>query len=606
MPALKLLAMGRHLLCMIASLTLPLQAGSLELSYRVDLTRLDADSFFVMLQVRGIQTDSAVFQFPTTAPGTYSVLDPGRFVGGFRALDGQGRELPTRRTTTNQYVIHHARSLKKVTYQVDDTFGAETDSNPVHPMSGTNLERDNAVVNGQMVFGYFKGHQSNPIDVAFQIPDGWTTATALENRHGLYHADHYDHLADSPFMFGKLSQANLKVGGARIDVFCYSENQLISAKGLVSPLNGMLKAANTFLDGLPVRRYTFLFHFRQNTGPIYGAWEHNYSSFYVIPEGDYETVVPIVTSISAHEFFHVVTPLNLHSDVIEKFDFENPKASRHLWLYEGTTEWASDIMQVRAGLMSDRQYMEMISQKLRRAGTYDPRVSLVDLSLGSYDTQESQYQNIYEKGALVSVLLDMRLLELSRGQKGLRDVIRELSRLYGPKRAFPEEKFFDIFVDMTYPEIRDFFRDYVQGTEPLPIQTYLSKAGYDYIESEATGQFLTSLGRYDFGFTDGELSVKNVDPQDTIIQRLGLRDGDILLKLVFNDRQIDLLNPSISSTISAMQRGDRFGWVVRRDGVEITLFGFVGGEPIVDRHVIRPKASVTDEQKQFRKWWLNP
>lgn len=581
-----------------------LQASSLELNYEVDLTRTEADSFFVALHVKGIRSDSAVFQFPATAPGTYSVLDPGRFVGGFKAFDRQGRELPVRRASTNHYVIAQAQTLNRVTYEVDDTFGVPLDTNPVHPMSGTNLERDNAVVNGQMIFGYFRGHQSNAVRVQYVLPAGWTTATALAESGGTYRADSYDHLVDSPFMFGRLTHEPLRIGQSNIDVYCYSENGFISSSGLVVPLRRMLEAADAFLQGLPVRRYVFLFHFRQEVGPIYGAWEHNYSSFYVIPEAGYETVVPIVTSIGAHEFFHVVTPLNLHSDVIAQFNFEHPVASRHLWLYEGTTEWASDIMQVRHGLMSVSQYLEQISGKMRRADLYDPALSLVDLSLGSYDVHESQYQNIYEKGALVSMLLDMRLLELSQGRVGLVDLVRRLSRQYGPKKAFPETRFFDVVVEMTYPEIREFIDRYIAGSDSLPMAEYLRKAGYEYWPKMETGQYYVSLGRYDFGFENGDLHVKNVDPGDTVIQRLGLKDGDVLLKLVYEDRQIDLLNPSIASTINGMKPGEAFGWVVRRDGVEMTLEGYVGGEPIVDRHVIRPLPDPSREQVQFRQWWL--
>jgi hypothetical protein len=63
-----------------------------------------------------------------------------------------------------------------------------------------------------------------------------------------------------------------------------------------------------------------------------------------------------VTDIAAHEFFHVVTPLNIHSEIIEHFNFVmTPVPSRHLWLYEGTTEWAAHAMQLRAGLEDERR-----------------------------------------------------------------------------------------------------------------------------------------------------------------------------------------------------------------------------------------------------------
>ena len=83
-------------------------------------------------------------------------------------------------------------------------------------------------------------------------------------------------------------------------------------------MNGMLQAAGRFLGKLPVDRYTFLYHFEDKGA---GAWEHSFSSEYVLPESPYtDSVGRQVTDIAAHEFFHVVTPLNIHSEIIEHFN----------------------------------------------------------------------------------------------------------------------------------------------------------------------------------------------------------------------------------------------------------------------------------------------
>ncbi|MCC3214777.1 hypothetical protein LIV57_05805 [Chryseobacterium sp. X308] len=40
---------------------------------------------------------------------------------------------------------------------------------------------------------------------------------------------------------------------------------------------------------------------------------------------------------------------------------------------------------------------------------------------------------------------------------------------------------------MTYPEIRTFFRDYIEGTHHLiPLKEYLGKAGFNYDETTGT------------------------------------------------------------------------------------------------------------------------
>src|SRR5262249_17898330 len=163
--------------------------------------------------------------------------------------------------------------------------------------------------------------------------------------------------------------------------------------------------------------YTFLFHFEDFSS---GAWEHSYSSEYVMTEKTYDQeYADAIKSIAAHEFFHVVTPLNIHSTIIEPFNFVTPVPSEHLWLYQVTTEWASDMMQLRFGLMDLDTFLGELSDKLVADAKYDTTYSLVKLALTSYtDEGQLQYPNIYMRGAVVAGLLDIRLLELSHGQRG--------------------------------------------------------------------------------------------------------------------------------------------------------------------------------------------
>jgi predicted metalloprotease with PDZ domain len=122
--------------------------------------------------------------------------------------------------------------------------------------------------------------------------------------------------------------------------------------------------------------------------------------------------------------------------------------------------------------------------RLDRAN-FDSSYSLRELSLTSYsDSGQKQYGNIYMRGALAAGLLDIRLLELSKGQRGLEDLILDLTHRYGKRRAFPESTFVDTVVAMTYPEIRDFFGRYVWQANRLPIKEYYAKLGITLVEDQ--------------------------------------------------------------------------------------------------------------------------
>ena len=467
---------------------LPAQA---QLHYTVDLRNPESHGATVTLRVDSLAARDSVFQFAATAPGTYQTMNIGRFVSNLQATDGRGRAIPARQTSTNTWTIGDPSRVRRITYRVRDTWNTPVTEFPIYPMAGSAIEPDHALLNAHALLGFPRSMQGAKVTVALRHPPGWSVVTPLsEGREG-YEADSYDHAVDSPFLLGRgLSTAALTVRGVPVRIAVHSPSRGITAEQLREAMRGTLEAAGQFIGELPVDRYVFLFRLvprEKAEGQALGAWEHSYSSEYVLPDGQYnEEVGEGVTDIAAHEFFHVVTPLNIHSEIIERFNFETPVPSRHVWLYEGVTEWASEKMQLDGGLMSLDRYLANVAGKSRVDHMrFDTTYSLRKLALTSYSQEGArQYGNIYNRGAVVAGLLDIRLLQLTDGRDGLRDLMRDLAREYGPRRPFPEDSLFAIIAARTSPEVLDFFARYVDGAEHPPIREYYALLGIDLVEDE--------------------------------------------------------------------------------------------------------------------------
>lgn len=454
--------------------------------FNVNLLDRSDDTFKVTVTPPSLTENNNIYQFASTAPGTYAVMDIGRFVRSFKAFDNKGNEIETKKVSTNQFELTSPESISKIEYHVAETWDTPVSENKLYLMCGTSIEDDHSLINGQGVFGYFKGKQANPIKIKIEYPEQWLVGTALDkNNEGVYLAEDYDHVVDSPILLGDLTKASMDVQGTTIDIFTYSKTGLIKSDQILDSMRNMLLSASGFLNGLPVDRYTFLYHFEDL---IQGAWEHSYSSGYVYREAPWENLEKNLLDVAAHEFFHIVTPLNIHSEVVEQFNFVTPVTSDHLWLYEGTTEWAAHMMLFRSRQKSTEDYLKTLRRKIIINNSYfNPNISLVELARTSYTPEgHKQYGNIYMKGALVAGLLDIRLLELSNGERGLIDVINDLAKEYGPNKPFNEKTFFDDFADKTYPEISDFFNKYVKTSEPLPFKEYYEKLGITFVESTYT------------------------------------------------------------------------------------------------------------------------
>ncbi|HET7461516.1 MAG TPA: hypothetical protein VFJ82_09705 [Longimicrobium sp.] len=438
----------------------------------------------VTLDVGSLTPADSVFQFAATAPGTYQTMNIGRFVLDLRATDGRGRAVPMRQKSTNTWVFTAPTRVRQVRYNIVDTWHTPVREFPIYPMCGTDIDTDHALLNAHALLGFPLRMQGSRMTMKVLRPEGWTVATVLREGADGFEADSYDHLVDSPVLMGQnLSTATLTVTNVPVRIAVYAPTRGTSAALLAESMRSMLNAAGQFIGGLPVDRYVFLYRLTSNSPGSMGAWEHSYSSEYVLPDVPFDARVGArVTDIAAHEFFHVVTPLNIHSEIIEHFNFVTPTPSQHLWLYEATTEWSSEKMRQEAGLISTEEYLGALAGKIRTdRRNYDSTWSMTKLAATSFTTEGArQYGNIYMRGAVISGLLDIRLLQLSGGRSGLRDLVRGLARDYGKSRPFPEDSLFQIIARRTSPEILDFFDRYVQHAEHLPIKEYYALLGIDF------------------------------------------------------------------------------------------------------------------------------
>ncbi len=589
--------MKKHLLFSVLISFLLLSAAGTTLSQQKFFVNLNdrADNLFKVTLVPDRLTDeNKIFQFAATAPGTYQTMDIGRYVRSFKAFDAAGAEISANQISTDQWKIDEPSRAAKIIYTIAETWNTPVSGNQVYAMCGTTLEKDNAVINGQAVFGYFLGRQKDPVKIKLDYPSDWSVGTALsKDSDGFYNAADFDEVVDSPIMLGALTKATTKIENSSIDIYTYSKTGKIKSEQIMSLLEDILNATSRFTDGLPIKNYTFLFHFENFSA---GAWEHNYSSFYVYQESDLtDQMVSSLKSTAAHEFYHIITPLNIHSELVGNFNYEKPTMSQHIWLYEGVTEWASQMLQLRDYLTTLDEFIQSTKNKLYSNDNYSQSISLTDLSLHSTELQD-QYPNIYQKGSIVATLLDIRLLELSKGTKGLREVINQLYKDYGVNKSFSEKDFFEEFVKRTYPEIGDFINRYIKGTEKLPVEEYFSKIGIGYKELAGVDSSKISVG-FGVGLKENKLYVLTADEK---IEN-GIRAGDFLIKV--NGEDLTLQNvQSKFGFISQMKVGDTFNVTVQRDGEEKEVKVII--QPRKIKHQFTVLDDAGDEQLELRSAWM--
>ncbi|GIV27920.1 MAG: hypothetical protein KatS3mg027_1734 [Bacteroidia bacterium] len=384
-------------------------------SYSVDLVNVKDKKVKVELLPPAINKDTVVFCFPAVVPGTYEKYDFGRFIQELKVLPKSNTNVLMKRIDENCYKIYPAQNIDKITYYVTDTWHTSIKEKIVFEPAGTNILPDSVfVINNHGFFGYFRGYDKMPFNIHYTKPINFYPATAIntftigQNSDDLFYTD-YHQLVDFPVIYSFPDTTSIKIHNAQVLISCYSPNKLLNSQYIASILRDLLFALSNFFEGkLPVDKYAFLFYFtdKGTLSGASGALEHNQSSLYVLPEIDSVFIAQTIKDVAAHEFLHILTPLNIHSEEIEYFDFNNPKMSQHLWLYEGTTEYHAHYLQAREGLISPDYFLSNMLQKIRNADDFNDTMSFTKMSKNVLDPYyHKNYNNVYEKGALIGMCL---------------------------------------------------------------------------------------------------------------------------------------------------------------------------------------------------------
>ncbi|MBQ4913962.1 peptidase M61 [Maribacter sp. MMG018] len=587
----------------------------------MDLVDVTDDKVAVIIDPGAFSQDEISFRIPKTVPGTYSSDDYGKYVENFVAYDYKGKEMMVSKLDANTWKIADARNLDKVNYFVNDTYDTENEvSDAVFSPAGTNiLEGENYMLNLHGFVGYFDGYKEVPYFINIKKPEDLIATTTLANESDIkpdplwdsFVASRYFEVIDNPIMYAKPNTETFNAGDIEVTISVYSPNGVYKASDLKDRMYKMMNAQNAFLGEMDTtNKYNVLLYLstmEEDDAMGFGALEHHTSTVVVLPEAmSVERLGQAMVDVVSHEFFHIVTPLSVHSREIQFFDFNDPQMSQHLWMYEGTTEYFANLFQIQQGLIAEDEFYNRLMGKVNNAKSYDDAMSFTTMSQHILEEPyESNYANVYEKGTLINMALDILLREKSNGEKGVLWLMKELSKKYGKETPFEDDKLIDEIVALTYPEVRTFFDTHVIGNTPIDYKMYLSKVGLTMGEvMEETGYFLQGEMPYiDIAQEDGKtIFVRKGVALNSFFTDLNVQGGDVIKSI--NDTPINL--DTMRQVI-----GQSFGWspetrikmVLIRDGEEYTVEGPVG-TPVVKVYKIAPAAGASQIEVSLRKKWL--
>ena len=596
-----------------------------QIQVEIDLEAIADDKVKITITPPKIKAASTVFYMPQIVPGTYEYSNFGRFIENFQALDKKGNPLEVIPLDENSWEILNPKKLAQVTYLANDTFDGP-EGQEIYPMGGTDFQEDEVyLLNLHSMIGYFEGMKARSYKLSVRSPKELKPFTSLPSVSSadsldIFNAERYFHIIDNPILYSKPNAVSFDLDDIKVGLAVYSPSDNHQATSYQPAIEEMMKAQKAFLgDANDTSSYDVLLHLMdmealQYFGGMMGALEHHTSTTVVFVDAmSSGELTKSLVDVVSHEFFHTLTPLNVHSEEIHNFEYNRPLMSQHLWMYEGTTEYFANLFQINQGLIDAPDFYNRLTEKIKLAQRYDDSMSFTEMSAGIVEEPyQANYGNVYQKGALINMCLDIIIREQSGGSKGILWVMQNLAQRYGKDKPFKDDELIEEINAMTYPEVGEFFEKHVIGNTPIDYNYYFKKVGLTNgkVEVPLRSILFAADNQLFFASEPNEAGVLQfvVKALNPSLEGMGIQIGDVLLGIE------EQLFPEINQENSAKINGiltQTLGWTadqevsftLSREGETLVVTGKVGKPTTVSEGLIE-SVDATEAAVKLREAWM--
>lgn len=568
------------------------------INYTVTFPEAQAHYADVEMNISNLQQDVLVLKMPVWTPGSYLVREFSKNIESLSA-SANGKIVGVLKTRKNWWRID-TKGLSAITvkYRV---YCFEIS------VRTSFVDASHAFISPTGIFIYPDKMLHSPSTVHIVPYKGWdkisTSLEMVNNDPFTRRAPNYDILFDSPMEVGNQDVFGFDAVGVKYEV-CMVGGGNYDKEKLKADMAKIVTQETSIFGENPNKHYVFIVHNRFRNGgglehlssATLGASRDNYAN-----EAGYRNFLGLV----AHEHFHLWNVKRLRPIVLGPFDYDNENYTTDLWIAEGFTAYYQNKILRHASLITPEIYLATVGNEINTLQN-TPGERIQPLAEASYDAWIKAYRpnensvnstiSYYNKGAEAGTLLDLEIINDSKGKYCLDDVMRYMYDTYykEKKRGYTDAEFKQGLEKFAGRKLDQFYKDYIYGLAPIDYGKYLAYAGYK-ITDELAGSNDPTLG----------INVVNNNGKKIVTAVLrgsaGWIDG-----INVNDELVSIDGAPVedpATMLNGKKVGDKISVAVMRDNLPLTLQVTLLRNPRVN-YKVEELPSPTADQLTVRKKWL--
>jgi predicted metalloprotease with PDZ domain len=502
-----------------------------DVNYKIKITNATQHLAEVQVEFPKVREQVLDVQLPVWRAGRYDVLNFGKNIRQFSATSGAGTHLKFTKTDKGTWQVRtipgesvlvkyemYANALGDRTHHIDDT---------------------HAYLNASGVMMYAAPFRQHKVSVQLDVPPTWKSRSGMEKSQcdHCFVAPNYDTLIDSPIETGEHEFYSFEYDARSFELVIWGRGNH-DGKKIAADLKKIVAETKKTMGDWPFKkRYLFIIH---ATDGLSGATEHINSTVITrkrwnfIDRRDYLGLL----STSAHEFVHTWNVKAYRAKEMSPYHFQSENYNHLLWISEGHTSYFNDLILLRAGLMMREEFFDNRAKDLL-AYQHQPGRFYQSAAESSFDAWIDQNGseraknasvNIYTKGRLLALMMDIALRDQTKGEKGLEHLHQYLYAHHRVEQGgFSAEDVRRGLKVVSGHDWNTWWTDYVDGMHELPLTAMYQSIGmYIVIEPGKDAlqkeEYFTGLK---FRETSDDVLITEVE-RDSPAWHAGLVAGDTI------------------------------------------------------------------------------
>jgi len=499
-------------------------------AYHIDLTDNEHQLAQVKIDFPATSADYIDVKMPVWRTGLYYILDLPRTVRHFQAKDADGNVLA-------------ANKIDKSTWRIAVTPGVETAvsyqvyANELGRRS-RHIDDSHAYLDASAIFMYADAWREQPVTVSLDVPAEWRSTSGMEKLAAhKFTAPNWDVLVDSPIETGIHSSEIFTVDGREYEVLFWGHGNY-DVEQTVADIKKLVTQGSSIWSSYPYERYVFMMHATDGAG---GATEHLNSTVIQRPRYSFASRKDYLSFMStvSHEFVHTWNVKAYRPEGLVPYAYQQENYTDLLWIAEGSTSYFQDHLLVRAEVMKLEEYLTNLARSVeshqRKPGT--DTMSVAEASFNQWIAESGSRAhnasvNIYAEGALVSLALDIELLQRTDNKVSYRDVHEALYQNFkATEIGFNSNDVKAILAELTGQNWDAWWQEHVEQPKKVDTEALLNSVGLMFAPRDAKETWVGWRGKQ----TDNGVQLTLVERHSPAWEA-GFTEGDIVSAI--NDKRV--------------------------------------------------------------------